>query len=118
MALIGLQGVQLIGRFTDDTLASRIGPRLAIMQGGIIAFLGTGLSLIWLSPTTAILGFTRTSWGVAMAIPSTMHAADELLDVNHGDGLMIVIWMMWIGFFGGPSLIGVLSEVTDLCLAL
>ena len=97
MAFVGLQGAQLIGRFTGDALVSRIGPRFAVVQGGIIAFLG---------------------WGVATAIPSAMHAADELPDMNHGDGLMIVTWMMRIGFFGGPPLIGALSEATDLRLAL
>ena len=47
-----------------------------------------------------------------------MHAADELPDMNHGDGLMIVTWMMRIGFFAGPPLIGALSEAADLRLAL
>lgn len=118
MAFVGLQGAQLIGRFTGDALVSRIGPRFAVVQGGIIAFLGMGLSLIWPSPTTAILGFACVGWGVATAIPSAMHAADELPDMNHGDGLMIVTWMMRIGFFGGPPLIGALSEAADLRLAL
>ena len=118
MAFVGLQGAQLIGRFTGDALVSRIGPRFAVVQGGIIAFLGMGLSLIWPSPTTAILGFACVGWGVATAIPSAMHAADELPDMNHGDGLMIVTWMMRIGFFAGPPLIGALSEAADLRLAL
>ena len=118
MAFVGLQGAQLIGRFTGDALVSRIGPRPAVVQGGIIAFLGMGLSLIWPSPTTAILGFACVGWGVATAIPSAMHAADELPDMNHGDGLMIVTWMMRIGFFAGPPLIGALSEAADLRLAL
>ena len=118
MAFVGLQGAQLIGRFTGDALVSRIGPRPAVVQGGIIAFLGMGLSLIWPSPTTTILGFACVGWGVATAIPSAMHAADELPDMNHGDGLMIVTWMMRIGFFAGPPLIGALSEATDLRLAL
>ena len=118
MAFVGLQGAQLIGRFTGDALVSRIGPRFAVVQGGIIAFLGMGLSLIWPSPTTAILGFACVGWGVATVIPSAMHAADELPDMNHGDGLMIVTWVMRIGFFAGPPLIGALSEAADLRLAL
>ena len=118
MAFVGLQGAQLIGRFTGDALVSRIGPRFAVVQGGIIAFLGMGLSLIWPSPTTAILGFACVGWGVATVIPSAMHAADELPDMNHGDGLMIVTWVMRLGFFAGPPLIGALSEAADLRLAL
>ena len=118
MAFVGLQGAQLIGRFTGDALVSRIGPRFAVVQGGIIAFLGMGLSLMWPSPTTAILGFACVGWGVATVIPLAMHAADELPDMNHGDGLMIVTWVMRIGFFAGPPLIGALSEAADLRLAL
>ena len=118
MAFVGLQGAQLIGRFTGDALVSRIGPRFAVVQGGIIAFLGMGLSLMWPSPTTAILGFACVGWGVATVIPSAMHAADELPDMNHGDGLMIVTWVMRLGFFAGPPLIGALSEAADLRLAL
>ena len=118
MAFVGLQGAQLIGRFTGDALVSRIGPRFAVVQGGIIAFLGMGLSLIWPSPTTVILGFACVGWGVATVIPLAMHAADELPDMNHGDGLMIVTWVMRIGFFAGPPLIGALSEAANLRLAL
>lgn len=118
MAFVALQGAQLIGRFTGDALVARIGPRPAVVQGAVIACLGMGISLVWPTVVTAILGFACVGWGIATAIPSAMHAADELPGMNHGNGLMIVTWMMRFGFFVGPPLIGALSEATELRLAL
>ncbi len=114
MAFVALQGSQLIGRFTGDALVARIGPRPALVQGAVIAFVGMSASLIWPTPATALLGFACVGWGVATAIPSAMHAADELPGMKHSNGLMIVTWMMRIGFFAGPPLIGALSEMTNL----
>lgn len=118
MAFVALQSAQLVGRFTGDALVARIGARPAVVQGAIIAGLGMSVSLLWPSPSAAILGFGCVGWGIATAIPSAMHAADELPGMKHSNGLMIVTWMMRLGSFVGPPLIGTLSEATELRLAL
>lgn len=118
MAFVALQGMQLIGRFTGDALVARIGALAATVQGALLAGIGMGVALIWPSPATTILGFACIGWGMATIIPSSMHAADELPGMKHGDGLMVVTSMMRLGFLTGPPLIGALSEATELRLAL
>ncbi|MDO5092254.1 MAG: MFS transporter [Propionibacteriaceae bacterium] len=118
MAFVALQSTQLVGRFTGDALVARIGARSAVVQGAVIASVGMSVSLLWPSPAAAIVGFGCVGWGIATAIPSAMHAADELPGMKHGNGLMIVTWMMRLGSFVGPPLIGTLSEATELRLAL
>lgn len=118
MAFVALQGTQLVGRFTGDALVRRLGPLWASWQGAAVAGAGMAVALIWATPATTIVGFACVGWGVATMIPSSMHAADELPGMNHGDGLMVVTSMMRIGFLAGPPLIGMLSEATELRLAL
>ena len=118
MAFVALQGMQLIGRFTGDALVARIGPLPSAVQGAVLAGVGMAAALIWPSPATTICGFACIGWGMATIIPSSMHAADELPGMNHGDGLMVVTSMMRLGFLTGPPLIGVLSEATELRAAL
>ncbi|MDO5082918.1 MAG: MFS transporter [Arachnia propionica] len=118
MAFVALQGMQLIGRFTGDALVARIGAIPATVQGAVLAGLGMGVALIWPTPASTILGFACIGWGMATIIPSSMHAADELPGMGHGDGLMVVTSMMRLGFLTGPPLIGMLSEATELRLAL
>ncbi|MDO5067901.1 MAG: MFS transporter [Propionibacteriaceae bacterium] len=118
MAFVALQGMQLIGRFTGDALVARLGAVASTVQGALLAGLGMSVALIWPSPATTIVGFACIGWGMATIIPSSMHAADELPGMNHGDGLMVVTSMMRLGFLTGPPLIGMLSEATDLRTAL
>lgn len=118
MAFVALQGMQLIGRFTGDALVKRIGPLTATVQGAVIAGLGMSAALILPSPATTIVGFACIGWGMATIIPSSMHAADELPGMRHGNGLMVVTSMMRLGFLTGPPLIGALSHHTELRVAL
>ncbi|RMB61217.1 MFS transporter [Tessaracoccus antarcticus] len=118
MAFVALQGAQMVGRFTGDALVNRLGSRPALMQGGAIAALGMAAAVAFPSPAATLIGFACAGWGVATAIPSAMHAADELPGMRTGSGLTIVTWMMRLGFFTGPPLIGLLADATALRWAL
>ncbi len=118
MAFVALQGAQMIGRFTGDALVNRLGHRPALIQGGAIAAAGMLFAVLVPSPATTIIGFACAGWGVATAIPSAMHAADELPGMQSGSGLTIVTWMLRLGFFAGPPLIGMLADATSLRWAL
>lgn len=118
MAFVALQGMQTVGRFTGDALVNWIGSRPALVQGGVIAATGMLVAVLFPSPVTTLVGFACAGWGVATAIPSAMHAADELPGMRQGTGLTIVTWMMRLGFFVGPPLIGMLADATELRWAL
>lgn len=118
MAFVALQSAQMVGRFTGDALVNKLGNRPALIQGGMIAAAGMLVALIFPSPATTLIGFACAGWGVATAIPSAMSAADDLPGMQTGSGLTIVTWMMRLGFFVGPPLIGVLADATALRWAL
>ena len=118
MAFVALQGAQMVGRFTGDALVNRIGGRPALIQGGSIAAAGMLMAVLIPSPATTLIGFACAGWGVATAIPSAMHAADELPGMQSGSGLTIVTWMMRLGFFAGPPMIGLIADAATLRWAL
>ncbi len=114
MAFVALQSAQMVGRFTGDALVDKLGSRPALIQGGAVAAAGMLAALIFPSPVTTLIGFACAGWGIATAIPSAMGAADELPGMQAGSGLTIVTWMMRLGFFAGPPLIGLLADATAL----
>ena len=118
MAFVALQGAQVIGRFTGDALTDRIGPRLAVTQGVIIAGLGMAVAVAFPSAVSTLIGFACAGWGIATAIPMAMHAADELPGMAHGNGLTFVTWLMRVGFFAGPPLIGLVADSVGIRWAL
>lgn len=118
MAFVALQVAQMIGRFTGDALTNRIGASMAVTQGMIIVIVGMGLAVAFPTPVTTLIGFACAGWGIATAIPATMHAADELPGIAEGTGLTIVTWLMRVGFFAGPPLIGAVAQVVNLRWAL
>ncbi|MFV0428800.1 MAG: MFS transporter, partial [Arachnia sp.] len=118
MAFVALQASQMIGRFTGDALVHRFGPVPSLVQGMAAAGLGILLAVILPTPATTIVGFAAAGWGVATVIPSAMRAADELPGLKHGSGLTVVTWLMRIGFFAGPPIIGALGDAVGLRWAL
>ena len=118
MAFVGLQGAQMIGRFTGDSLTNRIGARAAVAQGVAVAGLAMGLAIAFPSPWLTIVAFACAGWGIATGIPMAMHAADELPGMAHGNGLTFVTWLMRIGFLAGPALIGLVGQQAGIRWAL
>lgn len=118
MGFVALQGIQLVGRFTGDIITARLGPRNALVQGALAALIGMGIAVAFPTPATTILGFAAAGWGVATVIPNAMHAADELPGLKHGNGLTFVTWLMRLGFFAGPPLIGLVAQSVALRWAL
>ena len=47
-----------------------------------------------------------------------MHAADRLPGLRPGSGLTILTWLMRIGFFGAPLLVGLIADATSLRVGL
>jgi hypothetical protein len=47
-----------------------------------------------------------------------MHGADQLPGMRPGTGLTVVTWLMRVGFFGAPLLVGVIADATSLRVGL
>ena len=82
--------------------------------GGVLTVLGLGLVMAVPSVASAVVGFGVVGLGIAVLIPLTMHAADELPGLPRGFGLAASGWMMRVGFLLTPPLIGIIADQVGL----
>jgi MFS family permease len=115
---VALVGFMFIGRLIGDRLVDRFGERAVARAGGFVAAAGMGCALAFPSVPGTIAGFAAAGLGVATLIPAAMHGADQLPGLRPGTGLTAVTWLMRVGFFGAPLLVGVVADATSLRVGL
>ena len=115
---IALAGAMFVGRLIGDRLVDRFGERAVVRAGGVVTATGMGVALAFPSVAGTIAGFAAAGFGVATLIPAAMHRADQLPGLRPGSGLMVITWLMRIGFFGAPLIVGVVADATSLRVGL
>jgi MFS family permease len=115
---VALVGFMFIGRLVGDRLVDRFGERAVARAGGFVAAAGMGAALALPSVPGTIAGFAAAGLGVATLIPAAMHGADQLPGMRPGTGLTAVTWLMRVGFFGAPLLVGIVADATSLRVGL
>jgi MFS family permease len=115
---VALVGFMFIGRLTGDRLVDRFGERAVARAGGCLAAAGMGAALAFPNVPGTIAGFAAAGLGVATVIPAAMHGADQLPGMRPGSGLTAVTWLMRIGFFGAPLVVGIIADATSLRVGL
>jgi MFS family permease len=115
---VALVGFMFIGRTIGDRLVDRFGERAVVRAGGFLSAAGMGAALAFPSVPGTIAGFAAAGLGVATLIPAAMHGADQLPGMRPGTGLTVVTWLMRVGFFGAPLLVGVVADATSLRVGL
>jgi MFS family permease len=115
---ISLVGFMFIGRLIGDRMVDRFGERAVVRVGGFVAAAGMSAALAVPSVPGTIAGFAAAGLGVATLIPAAMHGADQLPGMRPGTGLTVVTWLMRVGFFGAPLLVGVIADATSLRVGL
>ena len=115
---VALVGFMFIGRLVGDRLVDRFGERAVARAGGFVAAAGMGAALALPSVPGTIAGFAAAGLGVATLIPAAMHGADQLPAMRPGTGLTAVTWLMRVGFFGAPLLVGIVADATSLRVGL
>jgi MFS family permease len=115
---IALVGFMFIGRMIGDRLVDRFGERAVVRAGGFVAAAGMGTALAFPSVPGTIAGFATAGLGVATLVPAAMHGADQLPGMSPGTGLTVLTWLMRVGFFGAPILVGFVADATSLRIGL
>jgi MFS family permease len=115
---VALVGFMFVGRLIGDRLVDRFGERTVARAGGLVAAAGMGCALAFPSVVGTIAGFAAAGLGVATLIPAAMHGADQLPGMRPGTGLTVVTWLMRVGFFGAPLIVGVVADATSLRVGL
>ncbi|MCK0116754.1 fucose permease [Isoptericola sp. CG 20/1183] len=117
-AFIAFMAAEFVGRATGDRFVDRFGQRAVARAGGLLVAVAMGLALAFPSVPGTVVGFAVAGFGVATVIPAAMHAADELPGLRAGTGLMVVTWLMRLGFLLTPPFVGLVSDATTLQVGL
>jgi MFS family permease len=115
---VALVGSMFVGRLIGDRLVDRFGECTVVRSGGVVAAAGMAAALAFPSVPGTIAGFAAAGLGVATLIPAAMHRADQSPGLRAGSGLTVLTWLMRIGFFGAPLIVGVVADATSLWVGL
>ena len=121
LAPIGLSAfatAMTIGRIFGDRMRSFFGDKRMIAVGGLIAAVGLCFALIIPQPYHTIAGFFLVGIGLSSIVPIAYSIAGNAKDLEPGVGLAMVTTVGYSGFLFGPPLIGFISDVSTLRIAL
>lgn len=114
----GFSIAMTIGRFNGDNLIARIGSRQIIIGGGLLAASGFLLVVMASSVIIAIIGYILVGFGCCCIVPVLFSASANIPGVSTVEGFAMVTTGGLIGFLTGPSIIGFISEKSDLSTGL
>jgi MFS family permease len=103
------------GRSLGHWLEAVVGDRSLLIAGALTA--GGGLALAAVAPVVpvALLGFALGGAGISVAAPTLFGAAGRgAPDAERGSAVASVTTVSYLGFLGGPPLMGVVSGALDL----
>jgi MFS family permease len=110
--------VMALGRGVGDTLAARLGPKVMVRLGGLVAAGGLALALAGLWVPLALLGFGLVGAGFAVVFPLTLSAAGRASRQASGTAIAAVATCGYMGFLVGPPVIGFIADALSLRMAL
>jgi MFS family permease len=102
------------GRLVGDRLTELWGPVALVRRGGILGAVGISAALLIAQPAAAIVGFACLGLGLAGIVPTVFRASAHMPGITSGVALGAVSTMGYVGFLGGPPIIGGLAELTSL----
>ena len=106
------------GRFVGDWLIARFNPRVILRVCGLFLFAGLGLALAFNGWWSSLLGFILAGLGVANIVPVIWGAAGRNRVIGAGPALATVTTVGYFGFLAGPPIIGAVTTVLSIRLAL
>ena len=105
------------GRLMADRLWIRWGSVGLLRRCGALAALGFAAGLAAGTAPAGIAGFAALGLGLAGVVPTLFRAGADQPGVSTGPALAAVTSLGYLGFLGGPPLIGGVAQVTSLRLA-
>jgi MFS family permease len=102
------------GRFLADWLASRFGIEKIIFVSGFLVALGLCISVIFPHLYTATFGFLLVGLGTSSIIPLCYSLAGKTKNMHPGMAVTTVSMIGFLGYMTGPTIVGVISEISNL----
>jgi MFS family permease len=103
-----------LGRLNGDGLIAKIGGKKIVIGGSLLA--AVGFLMVSFAPgmLTAIVGYTLVGFGCSCIVPVLFSASANIPGVSTVEGFAMVTTGGLVGFLAGPSLIGIISEQSNL----
>lgn len=108
----------LMGRLATTVVVARFGRLRTTALSGALSLAGLVLALATASPALIVIGFLITGLALAAVAPITFSLAGDIVPGRAGEASAVLTTIGYAGFLIGPSLMGVLAELTSLRLAL
>lgn len=107
-----------IGRFNGDSIISRTGSKKIVIAGSLLSAIGFLLVAFAPAVAVAVLGYILVGFGCSCIVPVLFRASANIPGVSTVEGFAMVTTGGLIGFLAGPSVIGIISEKSNLAIAL
>lgn len=110
----GFSVAMTVGRLNGDMLISKLGSKNVVVAGSLLA--ATGFLVVITAPVVmiAILGYMMVGLGCCCIVPVLFRTSANIPGVSTVEGYAMVTTGGLIGFLTGPSVIGFISEKTNL----
>lgn len=109
----------IIGRIFIDRIVEVKGRNFVIRNGSIFAAVAIGLQAFAPNYPTSLVAWGLLGLGVSGVVPQIFAAAGEIGEASHsGRNMAKVVGITYIGGLAGPSIIGILTGVLPLNIAI
>lgn len=119
IAIVTYTGAMGITRLVIDKLVAARGRIFVIRYGSILSAFGTLLVMLSSSSPVALLGWLIAGIGIAGVVPQIFaYSADVGEDSHAGRNMSKVVGITYAGVLAGPAVIGYLTELVPLNVAI
>ncbi len=106
------------GRFGGDAVRARWGAVRLLRASGVLAAAGLVATVLVGQPVVALAGFALVGLAIANIVPVLFACAGAVSGLSPAQGISVVAGMGYVGFLGGPPLVGGIAELAGLPFAL
>jgi MFS family permease len=112
----GFSIAMTIGRLNGDSFIAKVGGKKIVIVGSLLA--SVGFLMVSFAPgiAVAVAGYTLVGLGCSCIVPVLFSASANIPGVSTVEGFAMVTTGGLVGFLAGPSIIGLISEKSDLSM--
>jgi MFS family permease len=108
----------LIGRFSGDSISTRVDPMRILQVAGTMGAIGLLVGTIIHTPAAMLVGIAIIGLGFSAIYPTLYRLAGNAPDISRASGLATIATIAYLGFLVGPLIIGPVANATSLRLVL
>jgi MFS family permease len=107
-----------VGRLTGDRFVRRVGPKVTVIGGSLVAAAGLSLATLIPSWPVALLGYALVGVGCSNIVPVMFSLAGKQDEMPESIAVPAITTMGYAGVLLGPAFIGFVAHATNLADAL